>query len=390
MSTAPSTTASGLTSRLRDSATNWRFWLGVAFIVFALLAPLVTTAGEGWLPPLTLVYCAVYAMFAMGLNIVVGYAGLLDLGYVAFFLFGAYVAAWLMSDFFFKRQIHILDTALPAVKGIHLSFWLVMIIAGIVAAIVGVIIGAPTLRLKSDYLALVTLGFGEILPEVFRNGEDIGGINFTNGTKGIGPIDKIGTGPISTITGGAIPKAIAPADQTAKYYVILFLCVLYVFVSVRLRGGKLGRAWLAIREDELAASLMGVPLMRAKLWSYAIGAFAGGVAGTFYATVVGIVNVDNFTFSFSIIILCAVILGGTGNVWGAVVGGVIITWFNYTGLVWVSDKVGVDLKAWEFAFFGLVLVLMMLFRPQGILPAARVKQVRQLDKQLETVGSEAG
>ena len=263
-----------------------------------------------------------------------------------------------------------------------------MIVAGIVAAIAGVLIGWPTLRLKSDYLALVTLGFGEILPEVFRNGGDFWGFNATNGTQGIGPIDKIGTGPLNQLTFGALPKAISPQDQTAKYYVILFLCLVYIYVSIRLRGGKLGRAWLAIREDELAASLMGVPLMRAKLWSYAIGAFAGGVAGTFYATVVGIVNVDNFTFSFSIIVLCAVILGGTGNVWGAIVGGAVIMWFNYSGLAWIGKQINFKVTDYNFAFFGLVLVLMMLFRPQGLLPAARAKQVDELDKKLAAVGAE--
>ena len=157
---------------------------------------------------------------------------------------------------------------------------------------------------------------------------------------------------------------------------------MFIWVSLKLRDGRLGRAWMAIREDELAASLMGVPLMRTKLWSYAIGAIAGGVGGAFYATIVGTVNVDNFTFQFSIIILCAVILGGMGNVWGAVLGGVVITWFNYTGLVWISDKLGVNLKKYEFAFFGMVLVVMMLFRPQGFIPAARTKQVNQADKEM--------
>ncbi|MEP7115013.1 MAG: branched-chain amino acid ABC transporter permease, partial [Ilumatobacteraceae bacterium] len=257
------------------------------------------------------------------------------------------------------------------------------IIAGIVAAIAGVIIGAPTLRLKSDYLALVTLGFGEILPEVFRNGDDLGGLNLTNGTKGIGPIDNVGMGFLDVIPG--IPKTIGTSDFQTKYYVILVFCVLFVWVSLKLRDGRLGRAWMAIREDELAASLMGVPLMRTKLWSYAVGAVAGGVGGAFYATIVGTVNVDNFTFQFSIIILCAVILGGMGNVWGSILGGVVITWFNYTGLVWISDKLGFNLKKYEFAFFGLVLVVMMLFRPQGFIPAARTKQVKQAEKQMEAI-----
>jgi branched-chain amino acid transport system permease protein len=361
----------------------------VALLALALILPQVTTNADGWLPPLTLVFCAVYALFAMGLNIVVGYAGLLDLGYVAFFLFGAYVAAWLMSDFWHQTNIHFLDTALHKIPGIHLSFWIVMIIAAIVAALAGMLIGWPTLRLKSDYLALVTLGFGEILPETFRNGDNIRGANITNGTKGIGPLDKIGNGFLRPLSGGKLPKAVQPSNHNAKYYIILLFCVLFVYVSIRLRGGKLGRAWLAIREDELAASLMGVPLMRTKLWSYAIGAAGGGFAGTFYATTVGIVNVDTFIFAFSIIVLCAVILGGMGNVWGAIVGGLVITWFNYTGLTWIGGKIDTALGTkikwtdYQFGFFGLVLVLMMLFRPQGLIPAARQKRVAEMERQIE-------
>ena len=373
-------------------------------LIVAIIAPKITTGSDGWLPITTLVFCAVYALFSMGLNIVVGYAGLLDLGYVAFFLFGAYVAAWLMSDFWYTRSIHILDAAHTVVdpkthlavasQGIHLSFWIVMVAAALVAAIGGVIIGWPTLRLKSDYLALVTLGFGEILPEVFRNADfrtvsNPDALNLTNGTKGIGPLDPIGNGFLRNLTNSVIPKIVKPSDYRAKYYIILIFCVLFVYVSIKLRSGKLGRAWLAIREDELAASLMGVPLMRTKLWSYGIGAAAGGFAGTFYATTVGIVNVDTFIFSFSIIILCAVILGGMGNVWGAIVGGLVITWFNYTGLVWIGEKMNsalgtkVQLKDYEFGFFGLILVLMMLFRPQGLIPAARQKQVQELERKIE-------
>jgi branched-chain amino acid transport system permease protein len=249
--------------------------------------------------------------------------------------------------------------------------------------------------LKSDYLALVTLGFGEILPEVFRNGDDVVGYNLTNGTKGIGPVDRIATGWLNAVPG--IPETIQSSDNRSKYYVILVFCALFVFVSVKLRDGRLGRAWMAIREDELAASLMGVPLMRTKLWSYAVGAIAGGVGGAFYATIVGTVNVDSFTFSFSIIVLCAVILGGMGNVWGAILGGVVITWFNYTGLEWLGgklntglDNVGtgwkINLVDYNFAFFGLVLVLMMLFRPDGFIPAARSRQVKKADQILASEG----
>ena len=167
-------------------------------------------------------------------------------------------------------------------------------------------------------------------------------------------------------------------------------CALFVWVSIKLRDGRLGRAWMAIREDELAASLMGVPLMRTKLWSYAIGAVAGGVGGAFFATIVGTVDVNTFTFAFSIIVLCAVILGGMGNVWGAILGAVVITWFNYTGLTWIGTKINNAAPAgsWfatfnfinlQYGLFGLVLVLMMLFRPDGFIPAARTKKVKQAE-----------
>ncbi len=377
----------------------------LAALLVAWQIPNIATGTDGPLPLFTVVLCAVYALFALGLNIVVGFAGLLDLGYVAFFLFGAYTSAWLMSDFFYQVNprdpsskqfgfnVHFLSTALHKIPGIHLSFWIVIIVAAAITAVAGLVIGAPTLRLKSDYLALVTLGFGEILPEVFRNGDNVVGYNLTNGTKGIGPVDKIGMGFLDILPG--IPKTIVSSDYKTKYYVILLFCALFMYASIKLRDGRLGRAWMAIREDELAASLMGVPLMRTKLWSYAVGAIAGGVGGAFYATIVGTVNVDNFTFSFSIIVLCAVILGGMGNVWGAVLGGVAITWFNYTGLVYIGKQVNrglgthVNLKNYEFMFFGFVLVLMMLFRPEGFIPAARSRQVKKADKQVlatETIG----
>ena len=366
---------------------------GALALAFVLPHLWFTTETEGYLPLFTIVLCAVYALFALGLNIVVGFAGLLDLGYVAFFLVGAYVGAWFMSDFAVNvskhtrtLNFHFLDAASHKIPGIHLSFWIVIIIAGVIAALVGVVIGAPTLRLKSDYLALVTLGFGEILPEVFRNSDQLpGNLNLTNGTKGIGPVDKVGMGFLQAIPG--IPKTIVSSDYRTKYYVILVFCGLFVWASLKLRDGRLGRAWMAIREDELAASLMGVPLMRTKLWSYAIGAVAGGVGGAFFATIVGTVTVETFDFTFSIIVLCAVILGGMGNVWGAILGGVVITWFNYTGLTWIGAKINnaagthFNFINLQFGLFGLVLVLMMLFRPEGFIPAARSKQVKKAEQQ---------
>ena len=356
-----------------------------------------TKETDGYLPLFTIVLCAVYALFALGLNIVVGFAGLLDLGYVAFFLFGAYVGAWFMSDFAVnvsKRHANARTSTsstrpVATIPGVHISFWIVIIIAGIVAALAGVVIGAPTLRLKSDYLALVTLGFGEILPEVFRNGDELARRPQPDQRHQGHRPGRPGRHGLPQRRSPAFPKTIVSSDYRTKYYVILAFCGLFVWVSIKLRDGRLGRAWMAIREDELAASLMGVPLMRTKLWSYAVGAVAGGVGGAFYATIVGTVNVDTFTFAFSIIVLCAVILGGMGNVWGAILGAVVITWFNYTGLTWIGNKINnCAVGSWfatfnfvnlQFGLFGLVLVLMMLFRPDGFIPAARSKQVKQAE-----------
>lgn len=381
-----------LGSRLA-SVPPWKLGLGALVLLVVLALPHlgITKDIEGWLPLNDLVLMGIYALFALGLNIVVGYAGLLDLGFVAFFLFGAYTAAWLMSDFAINvtgrdgswadLSFSFLSRAKDGALGIHLSFWLVIIFAGVIAAIAGVIIGWPTLKLKSDYLALVTLGFGEILPEAFRNAEQFptpfGTYNLTNGTKGIGPVDSIGLGY----------REIGKTDAVPRYYVIVAFCAIFVWVSLKLRDGRLGRAWMAIREDELAASLMGVPLRKAKLASYAVGAVAGGIGGAFYATVVGTVNVDSFTFQVSIIVLCAVILGGMGNVWGVMLGAALIQWTSSVGLrktgtelgqLFGSEK-GWNLVQYQFGLFGLVLVLMMLFRPEGLIPAARIKQVKQAD-----------
>ena len=369
-----------------------------AFLIAGLLVPTIVTniptLEERWMPLTTMVLCAIFVLFTLGLNIVVGYAGLLDLGYVAFFLFGAYTAAWLMSDFFFHIDpgIHIWSAAVPTAPGINISFWIVLPIAALVAAIAGVIIGAPTLRLKSDYLALVTLGFGEILPQVFRNGESIKGFNLSNGTKGISPVNALDMYWLSWT--GIVDDKINVFDYTTRYYVIFALCLLFVLVSIRLRDGKLGRAWLAIREDELAASLMGVPLMRTKLWAYGVGAAAGGIGGAFYCVSLGGVNVDTFNFQFSVIVLCMVILGGMANVYGCILGAVILTWVNYTGMKEIGNAINntfgtsIQMPHYQFLIFGFVLVLMMLFRRDGILPAARQKQSRELDEQIEKIGIE--
>jgi branched-chain amino acid transport system permease protein len=345
----------------------------LVFLAYYYMIPSLGPDGQtffrNWLPLTSVNEALVWVICALGLNIVVGYAGLLDLGFVAFWAIGGYVAGWLMSGKFYDVKFNFLGGA--SGPGIHISFWLVLIVGGAFCALWGVIIGAPTLRLKSDYLALVTLGFGEIIPQVFQNGDDIGGFNLTNGAQGITPVDPIAIG--STKLG--------PFDLVWKYLIFVGIAALVVFISLRLREGRLGRAWLAIREDELAASMMGVPLMRTKLAAYAVGAVAGGLGGVAFATHVNGVLPDRFNFSISITLLAMVVLGGMGNVWGVILGALVLAWINSTGLpqfgTSFNEQFGtnVNFPSYNFLLFGGILVLMMLFRREGILPESRTRLI---------------
>ena len=272
-------------------------------------------------------------------------------------------------------------------------------IAGLFCALWGVIIGAPTLRLKSDYLALVTLGFGEIIPQIFRNGERIGPdgqFNLSNGDKGISPVDPIPTWPLSYIPG--VPKELALNAEHLpwKFLVYCLLAAVTLFISIRIREGRLGRAWLAIREDEIAAAMMGVPLMRTKLAAYAVGAFMGGMGGVIYAIHNNSVFPDRFNFAISIILLAMVVLGGMGNVWGVLVGALALAWINSTGLEQLGQQVNstlgtdIDFPSYQFLLFGLILILMMLFRREGLLPETRTRQVLQEPErgEVESVGAD--
>jgi len=345
-------------------------WVFYSFVV-DLLPDVVASFFQKWMPASTVNESLVWVICALGLNIVVGYAGLLDLGFVAFWAIGGYSAGWFMSDFFHQVNIHVASTAPATQKGIHFSFWAVLLIGGLIAATFGIIIGAPTLRLKSDYLALVTLGFGEIIPQIFYNGENIAGFNLSNGSKGISPIDNI----------GLFGKKLGPFDLDWKYLIFVLLAALMVFVSLRIRGGRLGRAWLAIREDELAASMMGVPLMRSKLSAYAVGAFSGGIGGVAFATHVNGVFADRFNFAISIILLAMVVLGGMGNVWGVIVGALAIAWVNATGLAAFGDTVNsalgtnINFPSYNFLLFGGILIFMMLYKREGLLPESRLKEL---------------
>jgi branched-chain amino acid transport system permease protein len=330
----------------------------------------------------SMVVMIVFTIMAVGLNIVVGYAGLLDLGYVAFYAAGAYMAAWFASLQFEQVSFHLGSVGVnPEAPGIHLSIWLVLILAGLFTLMVGILIGLPTLRLRGDYLAIVTLGFGEIIPQVVRNGDNIFGFDLTHGTFGISPIDSPGFGETLNDTVG-LPLSYQQSFDRGKlfFFTALALLLITVYCSVRLRDSRLGRAWIAIREDETAAAAMGVPLMRTKTWSYALGAFFGGVAGAFYASFKSGAFPADFYFNISVFLLCMVILGGLGSVWGVIVGGMVLGYLNQEGLATIGSKLqdttGIDFEPtkYQFGIYGVIIVLMMLFRPVGLIPERRHKR----------------
>jgi len=330
----------------------------------------------------TAVIMIVFVMMAVGLNIVVGYAGLLDLGYVAFYAVGAYTAAWLASSQFDQVHLHFGAVGIAEdANGVHISIWLILIVAGALTGIAGILIGLPTLRLRGDYLAIVTLGFGEIIPQFVRNGDDLGGFNLTNGPHGINPIDSPGFGE-SLNSAVGLPVTFQQSFEREKlfFFAALALLLITIFCSVRLRESRLGRAWVAIREDETAAAAMGVPLMRTKTWAYALGAFFGGIAGAYYASFKSGAFPSEFFFNISVFLLCMVILGGMGSVWGVVVAGSILAWLNVEGLpnigTWLNRETPIDFEVakYQFGIYGIIIVLMMIFRPTGLIPERRHKQ----------------
>jgi branched-chain amino acid transport system permease protein len=382
MSTAVASARSNVTN-LQRLVPNWA-WMLIA-LALAILYPYILD--QLLAQPEDLLDASIqtlaYIIMALGLNIVVGFAGLLDLGYVAFFAIGAFVMGWLGSQQFPDvangKGIHILTPSQSAfgsdVPGIHVNFFLVIFIAAIFTALWGVILGAPTLRLRGDYLAIVTLAFGEIVPRIFENATSgifgIGSIDFSNGRQGITPIDKVNF-PWTD------EKFKYPLELKPIYFVGLAMVILVIFFNRRLRDSRMGRAWIAVREDEVAAAAMGVNLVRTKLWAYALGAALGGFAGVFLATYNNTVNVDQFEFGFSVLILAMVIIGGMGNIWGVIVGAIALSMFNRYGLKQlngVPDKFGLDfdVTSINFGIFGFFLLVMMVLRPEGLLPSGRRK-----------------
>jgi branched-chain amino acid transport system permease protein len=291
----------------------------------------------------------IYVLLALGLNVVVGLSGLLDLGYAAFFAIGAYFYALVGSSF----------------TGVHLPFWPMLIAGAFVAALFGVALGAPTLRLRGDYLAIVTLGFGEIVPVVFTNSDDL-----TNGTNGIAGIDR-----------PSLPGITFGATNPLPFYVTIVVILTIVLILLyRLQDSRLGRAWMAIREDELAAASSGVNTVTTKLLAFALGATTAGLAGVFSAARLVFVSPDQFLFTVSFTVLAMVVLGGMGNIWGVAAGAFIIfiiqsvflkqltNFLQPLGIPFISD---IDFVKYQFLIYGVALVSMMLLRPEGLFPSGR-------------------
>ena len=340
----------------------------------AAVAPLFFSAGGAVLN--SMVLAAAYVVMALGLNVIVGFAGLLDLGYVAFFAIGAYTAAYFASGFWANAGSDgsgvavLVGDAVTGTPGIHVNFVLVLVLAVAATAVAGALIGVPTLRLRGGYIAIVTLAFGEIIGQVASNGSSIAllGGTLTSGPIGIGPIDRIelpGIGRFGVL------------DLRPWYWFALALAALALVVNLRLRDSRIGRSWIAIREDESLAACSGIPIVRTKLLAYGTGAAYGGIAGAFLASYVGVVNAAQFEYSFSIFVLAMVVIGGLGSIAGVVVGAIALSVVNSYLLPDVlynlPSEVGLDfdLSAISSGIYGAMLVLAMLLRPQGIVPPRR-------------------
>lgn len=366
--------------------------IGMAALLLLLLAfPFVASQfGNSWVRIIDI--ALLYIMLALGLNIVVGFAGLLDLGYIAFFAVGAYLvglfsspqfAALLESLIYYSPALGEALVALfgPEIQqnGIHLSVWAIVPLAALVAALFGALLGAPTLKLRGDYLAIVTLGFGEIIRIFMNNLNDP--INFTNGPQGINMIDPIrvfgvslageaGSNATVMVGGYAMPSV------NAYYFLFLFLVIVTIFITSRLQHSRLGRAWVAIREDEIAAKAMGINTRNVKLLAFAMGASFGGVAGAMFGAFQGFVSPESFSLTESIAVLAMVVLGGIGHIPGVVLGGVLLAALPEV-LRHVVDpaqqalfgKVIIEAEVLRQLLYGLALVLIMLVRPSGLWPS---------------------
>jgi branched-chain amino acid transport system permease protein len=341
-------------------------WIGIALIALALIGlPFaLASVGTAWVRIGNL--AILFVFLSLGLNIVVGFAGLLDLGYIAFYAVGAYVYALLASPHF----------------NLHLPFWVILPIGAMVACLFGVLLGAPTLKLRGDYLAIVTLGFGEIV-RIFLNNLSQP-VNITNGPQGISRSDPFSFGSFSFSKNETI-FGLAFSGPIKYYYILLVILLLAIVVNLRLQHSRIGRAWEAIREDETAARAMGIDTTRIKLLAFAMGASFGGIAGGMFAAIQGFISPESFVLVESIMVLSMVVLGGMGNIWGVVLGAVLLSFvpelLRYTVEPLQQSLFGrtfIEPEVIRMLLFGLALVLMMLYRPAGLLPSAVRK--RELSK----------
>jgi branched-chain amino acid transport system permease protein len=337
-------------------------WIGIALIALALVAlPFVLAmAGTAWVRITNL--AILFVLLSLGLNIVVGFAGLLDLGYIAFYAVGAYVYALLASPHF----------------GLHWPWWAILPIGAAVACFFGVLLGTPTLKLRGDYLAIVTLGFGEIIRIFLNNLSEP--FNLTNGPKGITTIDSI---KVAGMDFGSTTRIgeLAMSGTIKYYYFLLVVLVIVIVVNLRLQDSRIGRAWEAIREDELAARSMGINTRNMKLLAFAMGASFGGVAGGMFSAIQGFISPESFILTESVMVLAMVVLGGMGNIWGVILGAVLLSFvpeiLRYTVEPvqrMVFGRSIIEPEVIRMLLFGLAMVVMMLFRPAGLLPSALRKR----------------
>ncbi len=343
-------------------------WPGVALIAITLLLlPFALSyAGTAWVRIAN--FAMLYVLLALGLNIVVGFAGLLDLGYIAFYAVGAYVYALLASPQF----------------GIHLPFWVILPIGAAVAALFGVMLGAPTLKLRGDYLAIVTLGFGEIV-RIFLNNLSQP-VNITRGPQGIAGIDPVRVGSVDFSRSDSLLGVVFTGPMK-YYYLLLLLLLAIVLINVRLQNSRIGRAWEAIREDEVAARAMGIDTTGMKLLAFAMGASFGGVAGGMFSAIQAFISPESFVLVESVMVVSMVVLGGMGNVAGVILGALLLA-FVPEFLRWTVEpvqqalfgKMLVEPEVIRMLIFGLALVLVMLFRPAGLLPSAVRKRELTQDR----------
>ena len=337
-------------------------------IVLAVLPFALAGIGTAWVRITNL--AILYILLSLGLNIVVGFAGLLDLGYIAFSAVGAYVDALLASPHF----------------DLHLPFFVILPIGALVACMFGVLLGTPTLKLRGDYLAIVTLGFGEII-RIFLNNLNAP-INFTNGPQGINLIDPFRFGGFSFASTQTF-LGITFTGPQKYYYMLLLLTIAVIVVNLRLQNSRLGRAWEAIREDEVAAKAMGINTRNVKLLAFAMGASFGGIAGAVFSATQQFISPESFGLFESIIVLAMVVLGGMGNIPGVILGAVLLTLLpevlRYTMeplQMGLFGRVLIDAETIRLLVFGVALVAIMLFRPAGLWPSAVRKRELEAAKQV--------